>query len=267
MTKPQYDFWSLSAKLQADVDRELGQVASTEWDENHLSLLVIQRVRRTLTEISRVTHGNGIVHLGAEAYKLTGTPERNHGDIAIAIQHIFSNGREIRGLGFYEAKASDGGFRYPAFKFRQLQRLATATPRLSYLLYDRLGATACDDPFSVGLEQEASAYAMRQRSVHARAVGANILYGVRDPFAAAAMYAETFGFHLVSRYFTGRDLDFSRPPADSLKRWLDTTKRAPPMVIALTVSAVERRPVQLRLPGFDIHELPREPLRPLLTGR
>jgi hypothetical protein len=268
MTEKSDDFLSLSAKIQAAVDEEVSRVAPTEWDENHLSFLVVRSIRRTLAEVTSVTHNNGVIHLCAEAYKLTGTPERTHGDIAIAIQHVFGSGHEIRGLGFYEAKASDDWYRYPAFKFRQLQRLAAATPRLSYLFYDRHAEPACDNPFAINIDHNSTRpYRSRWPSVHARAVGANIIRGVRDPVTAARIYAEPFGYHLVARYFTGRDLDFSRPPADTLKRWLDATKRSPPIVIALAISELGSPTVQLQLPGFEVHQLPVDRLRPLLKNR
>jgi len=237
------------------VDSALEAVEPTEWDENHLSILVVQSIREVLRRAGQIELETGLLRLAVEAYKFTGTPERCHGDIAVAIHHSLDDGRKIVGLGFYEAKAADMYGRYPAFKLRQLKRLYSATPRLSLLLYERQYSTATSEPFGLGISPRARSD-NRTLTVRAQTVGANIVTHLKDPMWAAELYAESFGFHFVSRYLTGRDLDYSHPPAESLKRWLEKTKRAPPIVIALAVSPLEAAVIQLQLPDYEPLALP-----------
>jgi hypothetical protein len=237
------------------VDIALDAVEPTEWDENHLSILVVQSIREVLRRAGQIELETGVLRLAVEAYKFTGTPERCHGDIAVAIHHFLDDGREITGLGFYEAKAADMNGRYPAFKLRQLKRLFSATPRLSLLLYERMYSTATSEPFGLGIAPH-SRSDRQTRRVRARTVGANIVTHLKDPGRSAELYAESFGFHFVSRYLTGRDLDYSRSPAESLNRWLQKTKRAPPIVIALAVSNLESVVPQLQLADYEPLALP-----------
>lgn len=45
-----------------------------------------------------------------------------------------------------------------------------------------------------------------------------------------------FGYLFEIRYLLGPDLDYSRPPAKAIARWIRTTKGAPPVVIVIRIS-------------------------------
>lgn len=257
--KDTHKLWQVAADLQGDVDALLKATELTEWDENHLSILLVQSIREAFQYAGAVEVPSGLVGLHAEAYKVTGTVEQTHGDIAVVVRHIFANGPELRGIGFYEAKASDSCGRYPAFKRRQLQRLLTSTPKLTLLLYEQTRSYASSDPFATWMNHERRPDDwLLGKSVHTRALGANIVLGMRDPRLAADFYAEPFAFHLLSRYLSGRDLDYSRPPLESLERWLKVTRRAPPIIVVLTVVEREQSVPLLEFPGYEV-------LPPLIT--
>lgn len=203
MLQPSEKPWQLAEDLQREVDHVLAAVEATEWDENHLSILVVQSIREVLRRAGQIELKTGLLQLAVEAYKFTGMPERCHGDIAVAIHHSLDDGQEITGLGFYEAKAADMYGRYPAFKLRQLKRLYSATPRLSLLLYERQDSMATSEPFGLGLAPRWQRMDTRIPGVRARTVGANIVTRLKDPRWSAELYAESFGLHFVSRYLTG----------------------------------------------------------------
>ena len=84
---------------------------------------------------------DSLISISFEAYKLTGSAEKSHGHIAFIInRQIPSFSSPISGVAFYEAKASGIGYegnRYPSFGLKQLSRLVTNTPKLSYLIYNK----------------------------------------------------------------------------------------------------------------------------------
>jgi hypothetical protein len=255
--------WQVSGDLQREVDRVLEGTEATEWDENHLSFRVVQTIRYVLRGTRNIEAPTGILGINVEAYKITGAAEQSHGDIAIVVRHVFRHRREAVGLGFYEAKAADEYNKFPAFKLQQLQRLTTSTPRLAVLLYERHSAVASTDPFCVlPEEQERSWFAGDTQFVRARVVGSNLVLAAREPGAAANLYGEPFAYHLLSRYLSGRDLDYRKPVSQMLDKWLAVTKRSPPVVIALTVTQPAVEVVPLVLPGYEV--LP-PPTKPLIT--
>ncbi len=243
----------LAAGLNACATRVLENVAPTEWDENHISMLIIHSIRFVLSSAGTFTSKmpEEEVHVCAEAYKVTGFLERTHGDIVIALQYV---DRRLTGLGFYEAKAAAPDGSYPAFNMRQLRRLTSATPRLAVLLYEREAHPVSDDQYAVPLlhEHMHSKYRPWDRA-RVRAIGANVASRTADLRWSSGL-SESFGYHFVTRYLSGRDLDYSRAPQAALDRWLKVTKRAPPIVVGITISA--ERPTEPSLMLADYSAIP-----------
>jgi hypothetical protein len=263
--------------LQASIDEILANTSPTEWDENHLSFSIVQRLREVFCNSSPIQVENGLIGLNAEAYKITGAIEQTHGDIAIVVHHMFDDRRELRGIGFYEAKASSVGInRYPAFDYRQLRRLVTSTPKLALLLYEQQSSSASSDPFNALVKDFRSDWRRQyDEGYRARTVEANLVVGLKDPNYAAHFYAEPFASHLVSRYLSGKDLDYSRPPLESLKRWLKVTKRSAPIIIAVRVIQADSSsfpelsilPPEIELPsGYEIIPSPTSSHSSRFTG-
>lgn len=245
----------LAEILNNCVSHELDGIAPTEWDENHISFLLVRAIRNILQETSTVQsrHTDGQdqgLHVQAEAYKVTGAIERTHGDIVIAITHVI-DGRPLTGLGFYEAKAA-GLYGYPAFKMRQLQRLTSGTPRLSLPLYERSMMVVNDEDFPLIVrDQYRGRDQYRYKQERVRVLGANLASRFPDLGNFVSMYAQSFGHHFVTRYLSGRDLDYSRKPAESLQHWLKVTKRAPPLLVSIVLSNRDVEPPIPLLPEYS----------------
>ena len=121
------------------------------------------------------------------------------------------------------------GHEYPAFDYQQLRRLSTKTPRLSYLFYSRHGGKADSSDWPT---VEASNHSS---SFKVRTVDANLLRRVRNPSVAIQEYGLTFGYHFVQRILSGRELDYSRTPEQTVRRWLETTRRASAIIVSVAV--------------------------------
>jgi hypothetical protein len=240
----------LAGTLNTGVARVLEDVAPTEWDENHISMLIVGSIRSVLSSAGTLPSGvlEKGAHVRAEAYKVTGSLEQTHGDIVVALQYVELG---LTGLGFYEAKAAAPDGSYPAFNMRQLRRLTSATPRLAVLMYDRESHPVCDDQYELPLvhEQANSKYPPWPRE-RVRAIGANVASRGADLHRCSRL-SQSFGYHFVTRYLSGRDLDYSRTPQVALERWLKVTKRAPPIVVGITVSAHRPAEPSLMLAGYS----------------
>lgn len=249
----------VAEQLEAELHYYLSRIAPTEWDENHISFGLVQILRSVLAQTVRIgspdarfrDRARPPADLQVEAYKISGNVERQHGDIAVLVAHDLL-GYPMTGMGFYEAKAADPDGRYPAFQMRQLRRLVSATPRLSVLLYDRSPGPVLDDEF----DWPSLSGAAGRSSV--RVLGANVAARFND-LRHASLTAQSFGRQFVGRYLLGRDLDYSQKPVDALRRWLRVTKRAPPLLVSVALSAEPKVP--LLAPIADYEPLPPAPSR------
>ena len=245
----------LANQLQDAVDKIIQQCPDVDWNENYLSYQVVSAVRSLLSRdiFPNIEFHSGISKFDVEAYKLTGQAEETHGDIAIVVSRSFhGSGRPISGVGFYEAKASSlAGHSYPAFSFQQLRHLVTNTPKLSYLLYDRNPQIADTQEWPTLQEKVDAPWDERKFCV--RTVDANFVKQHRSLENAAHVMAQSFGYHFVQKTLSGRELDYSRPPIETIRRWLKVTRRTTAFVVSIAVQEDSNKPAhaQLQLPGFE----------------
>lgn len=240
----------LAGQLQDYVDAIVQKCPDVDWDENFLSYQIITAIRDVLSRY--IFPNTNLEKFDIEAYKLTGIAERTHGDIAIVVSNSFEGGRPVSGVGFYEAKASSlDGHYYPAFSIQQLRRLVTNTPKLSYLLYDRKAQNADTQEWSTSQERVKSPF--ERRSFHARTVDANFVKQYKNLEAAAFSMGQSFGYHFVNKILSGRELDYSRRPIDTIRRWLKLTRHTTSFVMSIAIREDEKQPIhaQLELPNFD----------------
>ena len=245
----------LATDLQDAVDKIIQQCPDVDWNENYLSYQVVSAIRSALSRyiFPNIKYHSGTSKFDVEAYKLTGQAEETHGDIAIVVSRSFhGNGRPISGVGFYEAKASSlAGHSYPAFSFQQLRHLVTNTPKLTYLLYDRNPQIADTQEWPTLQEKVDAPWDERKFCV--RTVDANFVKQHRSLENAAHVMAQSFGYHFVQKTLSGRELDYSRPPIETIRRWLKVTRRTTAFVVSIAVQEDSNKPAhaQLQLPGFE----------------
>ncbi|WKZ40609.1 MAG: hypothetical protein QY328_00980 [Anaerolineales bacterium] len=241
---------NLVNRLQDYVDKTVQRCPDVDWDENSLSFQVIKAIRVVLD--GYVLPNTNLSKFGIEAYKLTGKAEQKHGDIAIVVSKSFDNGYPISGVGFYEAKVSSlDGYYYPSFSIQQLRRLVTSTPKLSYLLYERQAQIADTQEWATLSGKLESRF--QEQKFFTRVVDANLVKQYKDLAGAAYNMSQSFGYHFVYKILSGRELDYSRPPIDTIRRWLKITRRASALVVSISVRETEKEHfhTQLELPNFD----------------
>ena len=221
----------LVVALNLVAHQSLERLDPTEWDENHISFCLVRALRDTLslTGAREQSDESPTTRMTAEAYKISGAMEQTYGDIVVAITDA---DRGLTGFGYYEAKAANEHGQYPAFNMRQLRRLTTTAPRLSLLLYEQVPCPVQDDDLSF------TAGDLLESHARVRALGANLASRFPDP-AFSFLRPQSFGQHFVTRYLSGRDLDYSREPQKALSRWLRVTRRAPPLLISIAISGVK----------------------------
>lgn len=252
--------YELANRLQESVDKVVQQCPDVDWDENFLSYKVINAIRVVLD--GYVLPDTNLSKFDVEAYKLTGKPEQSHGDIAIVVSKSLDNGYStISGVGFYEAKASSlHGSDYPAFHIQQLRRLVTNTPKLSYLLYERSAKIADTQEWATvkitnshAQDWDTLLRAAQKKKFFTRVVDANLVKQYKHLEGAAHNMSQSFGYHFVHKILSGRDLDYSRPPIDTIRRWLKITRRTNALVVSISVRESENKHFHtpLELPNFD----------------
>ncbi|MDK2618084.1 hypothetical protein QO218_20435 [Vibrio vulnificus] len=253
----------LSSNIQEVIDRILSQCPDCDWQEDLLTFKVIEALRYVLSEykLPNIESPFDGAKFDFEAYKLTGKAEQTHGDIAVIITRLFPDKtKPVSGVAFYEAKAS-GSHPYetcsfPAFCVQQLRRLVSNTPKLNYLFYNkqrrRYNSTRWPGAHEDKERNEMwGGYTGPQ--ANAITVDANFLKQYRDVNSALSNVGECFGSHFVERVLSGRDLDYSRSVDETIRRWLKVTRRAPPLIISVSVyeDPTQSFSTQLELPGLE----------------
>jgi hypothetical protein len=249
--------YNMEQHIQSSVDSIIKECPDVDWNENLITYKIIENVRNILSsykvpgfedEFSEST-------FNLEAYKLTGSAENFHGDIAFIITRRFSERAEpISGVAFYEAKASTNNRHsrkeYPSFCTNQLRRLVTHTPRINYLIYNKDGCHIGNDNWPVIEEWNRGSNYNR---VHAAVIDANFLKNNRRIDFALRTIGLSFGNHFVQRVLSGRDLDYSRTVDKTIRRWLKYTRKSSPIIISVSIldKSGEHFCTQLELPGFE----------------
>lgn len=249
--------YTLTQKIQQAADGIINKCLDVDWNEDYLSLQLINIIRFILGScvIENGQSNIPVQKFNVEAYKLTGQAEQSHGDIAVVITRSIAGEQLVSGVGFYEAKASGAiGDNYPSFSIQQMRRLVSSTPKLTYLLYNKNLQKLNNEEWanwddSLGLDRGLRNFTY----AHTNTVDANFLKQCRDLKLASRIMGQSFGYHFVYRIMSGRDLDYSRPPLDAIRRWLKSTRRSNPFVVSIAIQEKEDIFVsgQLDLPGFE----------------
>jgi hypothetical protein len=105
------------------------------------------------------------------------------------------------------------------------------------ILHDRSGNPVCDEPFEWALSED-SQFDRNAKLCLCRVLPASwVRKFKRLDHAVSEMRPWSIGYHFVTRYLLGPDLDYSRPPVDAINRWVRTTRRGcPPVVIEIKIS-------------------------------
>ena len=226
----------IAQDINAVYSHKRNRIHDVDISEDLLSIELVRSIREVLMtpmeDQGNPKESNGF-HLTVQAYKATGDLERKHGDIAIVVCDI-DLGKV--GTGFYEAKLQSIGGEYPSFNLRQIQRLESNTPRLAIVMHEREKGPVSDDPFDSGFPINEHL----GHSVHeglCRVLPASWARRFRRLGEAAHQRRpDSFGYHFVTRYLLGRDLDYARSPKKAIAQWVKKTRGASPLVVEIKIS-------------------------------
>jgi hypothetical protein len=232
--------FSMLAEIAQDINTVYSHKRSGIYDvdisEDLLSVELVRSIRKVLMtpieDQGKTKESNGF-HLAVQAYKATGDLERKHGDIAIVVCDI-DLGKV--GTGFYEAKLQSIGGEYPSFNVRQIQRLESNTPRLAIVMHERRKGPVSDDPFDRGVPiNEHFSHSVSEDLC--RVIPASWARRFRRLGEAAYhRRPDSFGYHFVTRYLLGRDLDYTRSPKKAIARWVKKERGSSPLIVEIKIS-------------------------------
>ncbi|WP_346320321.1 hypothetical protein [Chitinophaga sp. YIM B06452] len=105
-----------------------------EWDENHISYQLMQRLRQLFSnKIIRFDGWSKIVNW--QSFKNRGRQENRFGDIALLITIQFTSGETLKGVACLEAKRDFSSGSFESMDIDQLKRIWANTPYSHLLLY------------------------------------------------------------------------------------------------------------------------------------
>jgi hypothetical protein len=173
-----------------------------DWDEDFITRSIIKDFRRRFSSVEITDWENKNIRLKWSAYKLTGKPETNYGDIAILINIHNKSGLEIEGVAFIEAKRRyDSNF--DRINLKQIKKLIKNAPHSMMLLYDYQKISfASHYPlnFYWGIYQLTPyTYAVN--------VPSYIVDQTKNKTVALYGFSVPFSYQLCFRYLRGFDLD------------------------------------------------------------
>lgn len=226
----------IAEDINTDYAHKRNRIHDVDISEDLLSVELARSIREVLMtpiqDQGMQRQSNGF-HLSVQAYKATGNLERKHGDIAIVVYDV-----DLRktGTGFYEAKLQSIGGEYPGFSVRQIQRLESNTPRLAIVMHEREMGPVSDSPFDPGNPMNNHLSHSVNESL-CRVLPASWARKFRRLGEAAYQKRpDSFGYHFVTRYLLGSDLDYSRSPKKAIARWVKNTRGASPLVVEIKIS-------------------------------
>lgn len=211
-----------------------------DWDEDYIT-------RKFLSQIAQRLNGSQIVDLENRAvfltpFKLTKPLEKKFGDIAVIVNIAYSDGDQIEGIAFLEAKRKYKQSRcFDAIKWEQLERIYENAPHSQLLLYDFRDVS---EFASTGLVTKKSATAsnpMAQLPVTKFVtVPINKAVQVKQKNERLYKLSLPLSYQLGYRYLNGFDLDFnseklSKVKGDFEKNYVESDLEIPNYLIYISI--------------------------------
>lgn len=172
-----------------------------EWDENHISFLLMKRLRKLFGN-RRIQFNTWSKIVDWRSYKNRGKQERDFGDIALIVTIQFSTGEVLRGVACLEAKRDFRSGNFESMDMSQLQRIHANLPYSHLLLYTH-ATTELQLKFPDGNTWRSHFWVSPLNTAIVKLAQLNMSQNV-DVLRTAL----PFSMFLSSRIFWGLDLDF-----------------------------------------------------------
>jgi len=213
----------------------------TEWDENHITFLLMKELRGLFS--NRTIHFDGwskMVHW--QSFKNRGKQETKYGDIALIVNIQFSSGETLKGVATIEAKRSYNSGNFESIDVEQLDRIKANAPHSHLLLY-------LHRPTEVNLKfPDESAWKSNMWISPVNTAVELLRQTTSRDNNKVLRVSFPFTKFLMSRIFWGLDLDFRKDVYDDIIGGLNTlTKSGPEFLAVVNVYYDNQRPVDINL--------------------
>jgi hypothetical protein len=244
---------SLCHDMEKTIAAAILRTYPADWVEDAITYEVLQSLRRAFS-FANLSQMKKRRTIRWAPYKLRGTAERTFGDIAVLIRFNDSDGVELEGVAFLEAKR-----RYPKsgaydeLRPTQVNRILQHAPHARVLLYDYEYVN------DFTLYQLAVGYYARHRELvpgtgglsimiveevhpfsgiyatHALAVPVTTVQALASTGRGIARFGVPFAQQLLLRYLNGQDLEFGANELAIAKGWVQGVG-APRYVLVIEVT-------------------------------
>lgn len=223
----------VNSRIQAVMLQCFNNINIGGWQENHITTQVIEAISTAGTDLS---WSNCPQRAQWQAFKLSGSYETEHGDIAILVKVWLTSSRYVEGVAFYEAKkqyfknGKVAGFR--ALKVDQLSKINRNTSASQVILYDSGGG---QNPCVTAIPTS-FAHAFADAGVDG--ISGNMLHQYGRPWVIA-----------LGNNFRGFELDYSTRAVETIKQLAQQNKL--PFVISAETAVLPTIDLGLgELPSF-----------------
>jgi hypothetical protein len=211
----------VAASLEAAINKVMDDAYPHDWNEDFLSRDLLRQVRGCF-QSRPYLRGWENLRITMECWKQTGNQEANFGDIGLLVTIAHRGLSPITGAAYLEAKRRlPRTARFPEIRTGQAKRIRARAPKAAFLLFDYEYSTQFVGPLG------RYPWSWRDGPVIASSIEALPVVKVRvvpldTALAANAKdtslycYGLPFSHQLVSRYFCGLDLEFSKDAVQSL---------------------------------------------------
>jgi hypothetical protein len=172
-----------------------------EWDENHISFLLMKGLRELFGK-RRIHFNNWSKIVDWRSYKNKGRQETDYGDIALIVTIQFSTGEVLRGVACLEAKRDFQSGNFESMDMDQLRRLHRNLP-YSHLLFYAHAAKDLQLKFPDGNTWKSHLWVS---PINTAMVKLMQLHGSRNIDVLRTAFP--LSMFLSARIFWGLDLDF-----------------------------------------------------------
>lgn len=211
----------LEDRLEEELKSLIIESFPLSWREDVVSYNLAKRLQTNFSEI-QLDGAQYPVTINWEVYKLSGTPEVNHGDFGILVRYRLLEGTVIEGAGFLEAKLRDRkSSEFKQVREEQCRRQLERSPQTRLLLYDYRPAVVLDYPPDASHWSRFPAWFYRRDSRGLVSHGPNLPLQLAMAIGQFddSLYRFCYSFpqQFTRRYFNLLDLDFSEKAIQAVK--------------------------------------------------
>ena len=224
------------------------------WDENHVTFAIAHKFQTELRE-HKIEGLARPLNVRWDAFKMGGSLEHAHGDIAILVRYISWESELIEGVGFLEAKRIFPSGQYDSLDWCQLVRINQLTAFSSLLLYDSSQVSEFADsisfhPFTHG-KTPATLDVPYSYAVVVQTPLAILLH---TKSRSLHKYSMPLSYQICARFLCVKDLNFDAEIVAAVKGYAKNKIDGPSYLLVASVSSGDVAPQLTEEVGVNLKE-------------